>query len=96
MKFCTSPDINWMSSWRANTSPRQDLRPRASVKTASISVRVARRPVFNRTVRYFDSLSGIKKMIAIGLPDNTCVNIAQYFVLSTLELPVSGIFERAT
>src|SRR6218665_2258077 len=33
--------------------------------------RVARCPVFNRTVRYFGSLSGIKMTI---IPDNACVN----------------------
>jgi len=34
-------------------------------------LRVARCPVFNRTVRYFCSLSGI---ILIVTPENTCVN----------------------
>src|SRR6218665_2461383 len=33
--------------------------------------RVARCPLFNRTVRHFSSLSGI---ILIVIPDNTCVN----------------------
>ena len=32
--------------------------------------RVARCPVFNRTVRYFGSLSGIKMKV---IPDNACV-----------------------
>ena len=36
-----------------------------------LETRVARCPVFNRTVRYFGSLSGIKMIV---IPDNTCVN----------------------
>ena len=60
-----------------------------SVPCIPAPLRVARCLVFNRTVWYFDSVSGIK---VIAIPDNACV-ISQYFV--PLTLPVSGILERA-
>src|SRR6218665_554969 len=37
-------------------------------------IRVARCPVFDRTVRYFGSLSGIKMKV---IPDNACVRYFQ-------------------
>ena len=43
-------------------------------------IRVARCPVFDRTVRYFGSLSGI---ILIVIPDNICINSSIVFVKDT-------------
>ena len=60
---------------------------------ATVSGRVARCPVFNRTAQHFCFLSGIK---LIAIPQNNASIVAQYFVPPTLALPVSGIFERAT
>src|SRR6218665_1640101 len=52
--------------------------------------KVARRPVFNWTAQYFDTLSGIKMIVMLAMH----VSIVQYFVSQTLALPMSGIFER--
>src|SRR6218665_967038 len=46
------------------------LRPAGSTYTGCLN-RIARCPVFNRTVRYFVSLSGIKMIV---IPDNARVN----------------------
>jgi len=54
--------------------------------------RITRCPVFNRTVRYFGSFSGIKMIV---IPDTACVN-SSIFLPPTLALSISGIFERAT
>src|SRR6218665_2520134 len=60
---------------------------RLTAFTKSPTIRVSRCPVFNRTVRYFGSLSDIKYRTMY-------VSIAQYFVPTALELPVSGILRE--
>jgi len=41
------------------------------VDASALVIRVARCPMFSRTVRYFDSLSGIQIIV---ISDNACVN----------------------
>ena len=54
--------------------------------------RVARCPVFSRTVRYFGPLFGIRMIVIRTMH----VSIVQYFVQPSLTLLMSDIFERAT
>ena len=55
--YCGVPWSKSLTSW--------------SARWFSLRNRVARCPVFSRTVRYFGFLSGI---LLIVIPDNTCVN----------------------
>jgi len=57
--------------------------------------RVARCPIFNRTVQYFGSLSGIKMIVK---PDNACVNSSIFCSTDTGSAIVRyfGVSHRAT
>src|SRR6218665_927319 len=59
---------------------------------STLETSVARCLLFNRTVRYFGFLSGIKMIL---IPENACVNNS-IFCATDIDTVRSGIFERAT